>query len=226
MVQLIEPNRQVLESLEREFSNIVKVMKQYFTRANHIYYVVPDEEGTIETQSIIGKMHTMTFRVVLQSFSNIDEPIWSQVNIGQNMFEPIGTNDKEEYENVDDIIPEFVHPSSDQVSRDQQDDFSFHKISNSRKITHMRPQHHSIVELEQTAISTTNIETDDDINNDDSSSDESYNEDSDLDSNSDDELTGLVNIGDVNLREYGLPRDTAYHPDDSLPIAVHVKPLH
>ena len=82
MVQLIEPNRQVLESLERELSNIVKVMKQYFTRANHIYHIVPNEEDTIEIQSIIGKIHTMRFRVALQSFSNIDEPVWFQVDIG------------------------------------------------------------------------------------------------------------------------------------------------
>ena len=68
-------------------------MKHYFSMANHIYYVMPDEVDVIETQSMIQNK-TMRFWVALQSFAYVDEPIVCQVDIGENTFRPI---DKQEW---------------------------------------------------------------------------------------------------------------------------------
>ena len=50
MVQLVEPNRSVPHSLEHGLMKVVKVMKDYFTRANHIYYMKPDDDNVYKTR--------------------------------------------------------------------------------------------------------------------------------------------------------------------------------
>ena len=72
IVQLIEHNRPVLQSIESELTKVVKVMKDYFTRANHIYYTVPDDDEVFETKYLIENIKTLRFCVALQSFSHID----------------------------------------------------------------------------------------------------------------------------------------------------------
>ena len=61
MVQLIEPNRSVLDKIESELTQVVKVMKDYFTRANHIFYTAPDDEQVFETKDMIANIKTLRF---------------------------------------------------------------------------------------------------------------------------------------------------------------------
>jgi len=74
MVQLIEHNRSMLQLLEHELMEVVKVMKDYFRRANHIYYTEPDNDSVYETSTLIDNIKTLRFRLGLQSFTGIDEP--------------------------------------------------------------------------------------------------------------------------------------------------------
>ena len=204
MVQLIEPNRSVLQSLESKLTQIVKGMKDYFTRANHIYYMEPDDEQLFETKDIIENIKTLRFRVALQSFSYIDEPHIFQIDIAANTFTPVDlTSNNEEYENVDEIIPDYNLPidlnQQSIMNTDIQNDFTFHKKVRTRV-------NKSTVDIGEVI---SELETVDDNNTmnsnmeDNSSDDESYNEDDNSESSQDDDdiLKGTVNVKDVGLRD-------------------------
>ena len=218
MVQLIEPNRLVLESIESELTKVVKVMKDYFTRANHIYYTKPHDDEAFATKDLIQNIKTLRFRVALQSFSYIDEPHIFQIDIAENVFAPIDETDSEEYENVDEIIPEYnpVISTSNRPSRmctNKKNDFSFHRVRSAAGISQSVNKGLTISDLE-------NVD-DEDItksNEHDSSDDESYNEDDNSESSEDDDdiLKGTVNVKDVSLRQYGAPKSAAYHVDKML----------
>ena len=128
-------------------------MKHYFTRTNYIYYIMPGEENIPETDNIIQYVKTIRFRVTLRNFSDVDQPIVFQVDIGDDIVEPINTTDKDESENVDDSNPKFMSHDSlkiQQVHYDKQDDFSFHKVPKSTMVINIK-RHQSVMTLEQSA---------------------------------------------------------------------------
>ena len=105
MVQLIDTDTNVLGQLETKLTQIVTKMKLYFTRANHIYYQQLSQDDIIDVNTIISDIKLLRFRVSLQSFSFIYQPITFQVDIGQNTFQPVEDNGYEQCNNIDDILP-------------------------------------------------------------------------------------------------------------------------
>ena len=80
--------------MRQQQQNIVKVMKHYFTREGNVYYIMPGEEDITETESIIQyDVKTNRFRVTLRNFSDVGEAIVFQIDIGDNIFDPINTTD-------------------------------------------------------------------------------------------------------------------------------------
>ena len=213
LVQLIDPNREVLGQLERELAPIVKKMKLYYTRANHIYYQKLHEDDVTDVRTIMRDIKLMRFEVGLQSFSFIDQPVFFQVDIGNNTFEPIESNtDDECIDTIDDLIPGIPEniPPQEFDCNDKPNDFSIH--NNNCNKPRIQRHHSSVVTLEAEGL-TTNHEND----TDDSSDDESYNNlDDSSSSDDDDNLIGTVNISNINLREYGPPRCAAYNVDNMI----------
>jgi len=215
MVQLIDPNREVLGQLERELAPIVKKMKLYYTRANHIYYQKLHEDDVTDVRTIMSDIKLMRFQVGLQSFSFIDQPVIFQVDIGQNTFDPIEGNTDDECidTTIDDLIPgmpENIQPQEFNCN-DKPNDFSIH--NNNCNKSRIQRHHCSVVSLEAEVPITTNDEND----TVDSSDDESYNNEEDSSSSDgDDDLIGTVNVSNVNLREYGPPRCAAYNVDNMI----------
>ena len=87
-------------------------MKHYFTRTNYIYYIMHGEENIPETDNIIQYVKTIRFRVTLRNFSDVGEAIVFQIDIGDNIFDPINTTDQDKSECVDDSNPKFMSPDS------------------------------------------------------------------------------------------------------------------
>ena len=105
-----ETTRITYRENESELTKVVKVMKvmkDYFTRANHIYYTVPNDDEVFETNDLIENIKTLRFHVALQIFSYIDEPHIFQIDVAENIFVPVDQTNCEEYENMDEIIPEY-----------------------------------------------------------------------------------------------------------------------
>ena len=201
MVQLIDPDRNVLGELENKLTAIVKKMKEYYTRANHIFYQKLSDDDIVDVNTIVSDIKSLRFRVSLQSFSFIDEPIVFQVDIGQNTFKPVEENDQSN-DSIDDILPtnnsvDILQKQINSVETTTNDFSIHHSKYNKRSMT--QKHHDSIASLEGDVAITLNSED----NVQDSSDDESYNIDSDSSSSGDDDddLSGVVNVTNVNLRE-------------------------
>ena len=108
------------------------------------------------------------------------------------------------------------------------DDFSFHKKETGVYRSLRSQKCHSIMTLEGETSDTVGIWNEDidmpTLNtSEDSSDDESYDENDNSDSSDDDDdtLIGAVNIKDVNMRQYGKSKSTAYSVENMI-IAVKI----
>ena len=78
----------------------------YFTRANHINYMIQDCENIFELSSLIENIKTL----ILILLCKLSVPMTFQVHIAKHIFKQIGMTNKEECESVDGIIPEYNWP--------------------------------------------------------------------------------------------------------------------
>ena len=159
---------------------------------------------------IISDIKLLRFRVSLQSFSSIDQPIIFQVDIGQNTFEPVEDNRYEQCNDIDDIIPtnnlvDILHQQMNGLEKTS-NDFSIHDTKyNNRLMT--QKYHDSILSWESDVAVSLNSE--DKVY--DSSDDESFHIDSDSSSSDNDYWAWVVTISNVNLRELGPSKSAVYN---------------
>ena len=195
----------------------------------------PDDDSVYETGSLIDNIKTLRFRLGLQSFTYIDEPYIFQVDFPTKKFEPIDNTNNEEFVNIDEIIPEYMVPTTNESTESSTcrvskiNDFSFHKKGTGVIRSLHSKNHRSIMTLKgETADGTIELINEDTtpttLNaSEDSSDDESYDENDHSDSSDDDDdtLIGAVNIKDVNMRQYGKSKSTAYSVENMI-IAVKI----
>ena len=84
MVQLVECDRQTMEEWVSIIEPTAKKAREYFSRANHIYY---QKIESCEASSI-SEIIKQSFTIKLQSFSGIDTKVGFDVNISQNELQP------------------------------------------------------------------------------------------------------------------------------------------
>ena len=85
MVQLVECDRDVMEEWVSIIEPTAKKAREYFSRANHVFYERTNNSNIgINFQDIIKE----TFMIKLQSFSGIDTPVAFHVNISNKSFQP------------------------------------------------------------------------------------------------------------------------------------------
>ena len=169
------------------------------------------------------------FCLGLQSFTRIDEPYIFQVDFENKKIEPIDNTNNEEFQNIDEIIPEYMVSATNTSIESRirpvatKDDFSFHKKETGVYRSLRSQKCHSIMTLEGETSDTVGIGNEDmdmpTLNaSEDSSDDESYDENDNSDSRDDDDdiLIGAVNVKDVNMRQYGKPKSTAYSVENMI----------
>jgi len=85
MVQLVECDRDVMEEWVSIIEPTAKKARDYFSRANHVFYERTNNSNIgINFQDIIKH----TFMIKLQSFSGVDRPVAFHVNISNKSFQP------------------------------------------------------------------------------------------------------------------------------------------
>ena len=211
MVQLIEMNEMKLKDISIALDQVVKNSKTYFTRVNHIYYEVPDND-CVTPYEIVSSIPSIKFKLKVQAFSNIDEPTIFVVDMTKNTFKPLtpitqendglqqnsdGRNEISIIDNNDTITT--TSPSTDLV------DFVF-----SRRGSHTKHnlRNKSISDIEK------QLETkQDDCEENDSSSDEDYVSESSEEDDSDTEMLLNRSVKTSNIRQYGPP--VGYEYDDN-----------
>ena len=84
MVQLVECDRNVMDDWVSTIEPTAKKARDYFSRANHIFYENTKSDTGTDFLDIIKE----SFSVKLQSFSGVDTKVTFKVNISETTFEP------------------------------------------------------------------------------------------------------------------------------------------
>ena len=201
MVQLIELNEMKLNEISIAVHQVVKNLKTYFTRVNHIYYEEPKNDY-VTPYEIMSAISNLKFKLKVQAFSNIDEPTTFVVDMSKNTFKHVNLIDEEN----DD-----VHKNSDEgnevsivdndntitTSPTEHVDFAFSRRGNHTK---HNLRNKSISDLEkQMEIKEDNCEEDD------SSTDDDYVSESSEEDDSETETLLNRSVKTSNIRQYGPP---------------------
>ena len=213
MIQLIEPNRNILSNLETKMEKIIKAMKKYYTRVNHIYYKQPASNDECGPAGIMNSFSTLSFKIGLQSFTNIDEPIIFEVNIEENTFEAVDSTIEALHTTNDESDDDgFQNQNSDttyqQLTHQDKSDFSIHRkadFTSNFRSRHVASLENNVMAHRNESEDRYNVSSDEEYE-----SDEEYNPDEDY-SDEDDNLEDQTNVHNVNLREYGPPRSNVYN---------------
>ena len=84
MVQLVECNLTTTEEWVAIIEPTAKKAREYFSRANHIYYLKVESCATTS----LSDNTKGSFTIKLQSFTGVDAKVGFDVNIFENSFEP------------------------------------------------------------------------------------------------------------------------------------------
>ena len=215
MIQLLEFDAGKLEQLSTALNPIVKCAKEYFTRVNHIYYEVPEDH--IPYDEIHNKLTSISFRIKVQAFSAIDNPIAFIVDIGNNTFEPIddindtllvGEADDNDLSTIGDEDVDgtgIIYSSNNNPpTASKQQDFSFGTRTFHSK-HHLR--HKTVSDIANSTMdNNTQIDGYEDDNL--SSDDDYVVEESDLEESDSESI--LDCIQECDIRKYGQPTDEEY----------------
>ena len=84
MVQLVECDRTVMDEWVSTIEPTAKKARDYFSRANHIFYENPNSQTNTDFEDIIKE----SFNLKLRSFSGVDTKVSFKVNVSETTFEP------------------------------------------------------------------------------------------------------------------------------------------
>ena len=203
MVQLVECDRTVMDKWVSIIEPTAKKARDYFSRANHIFY----EKMYPNTSTEFGDVIRQSFCVELQSFSGVDNKVKFNVNISENTFEP----NEEAQKEIDGFMrggalqlpPTDVDDNTDDNTDDDtrndinipNDDFVFennHKYSTRRK-------------------KITTVTNKDASSSDDNTDDEAYTTDSSEESDDDKYDSDSKTYHYRRIRHYGPPTSDVYN---------------
>ena len=189
-----------------------KKARDYFSRANHIFYENPNSETGTDFKDIIKE----SFNVKLQSFSGVDTKVSFKVNVSETTFEP----NEEAQREIDafmkgDVLRPSVaemdpssnnHDSEMNTGDEPEDDFVFvnnHKYSTRRK-------------RQATAVNNEASSSDDNTD------DEAYITDSSESSDDDQYDSDSKSYHYRRIRHYGPPKSDVYQPTNLISkIQIH-----
>lgn len=209
MVQLVEYDCGTMDQWARQIEPTAKKAREYFSRANHIYY----ERFKYDTTTVTNLEDLIKFSFVLklQSFTGIDDKVSFDVNIHENKFEPDqdAQNEITTFMNgTINILEDFDinQQSSDGSSNNKDDDkpnddFIFEDNYRSRNSRKSRKHNDS------------NVVTMSESSDDDDTSDEEYSCHSASDSSDDDQQydSEAASKHYKRMRIYGCPTNVIYH---------------
>ena len=211
MVQLVEHDCDTMDLWARKIEPTAKKAREYFSRANHIYYERFDEDTRSFTN--LDDLTKIPFVLKLQSFTGIDDKVSFDVNIHENIFEPDqdALNEIEIFMNgtsnmLGDL--DIIEKGSEDISTSNgddgitKDDFIFENHSSSHNY-HMRKSTKNAKNVVRMSGSS----------DDDNTTDEDYSSLSSSDSSDDEHQydTESASKHYKRIRIYGCPTNVIYH---------------
>ena len=91
MVQVVKTNRELVCQIQQIFEPIVKIMKQYFTRVNHIEFIsnsVIDIFDLTEDDKLIDFVKQFEFQIGVQAYSNVGHLATFVIDVGNKTVTP------------------------------------------------------------------------------------------------------------------------------------------
>ena len=89
MVQVVRTDKLQLIALEKKLETVIKKLKKYFGRVNHIYYVKPQNENVpSRVDCTLNIIDEMKFEIAVQLFSNIDRRFHFKIDLANNIVTP------------------------------------------------------------------------------------------------------------------------------------------
>ena len=214
MVQLIELNNPKMREISLALEDVVKFSKKFFTRINHGHNEYPKD--TLLAHELVQNLTTIKFKLKVQSFSNIDDPLVFDVDMENYTFKPaVASSGNHEDESINSKLPSEFDSSDtvdDKINSDvsgKELDFIFCKTRGSNITHNLRMK--SIIDIKR-ELSQNILSTNDD-NDYLSSDDEDYVSESSSEDDSDEYSFSKSCVTHSNLRHYGPPPEQDYNED-------------
>ena len=89
MVQVVRTDKPRLIAFEKKLENVIKKLKKYFGRVNHIYYIKPDGPNVrSRNDCTLNIIDDMKFEIAVQLFSNIGRKLHFKIDLANNSVTP------------------------------------------------------------------------------------------------------------------------------------------
>ena len=200
MVQVVQTDKSRLVAIEKKLEPIIKQLKKYFGRVNHIYFTEPAKETDTSCVDHRDKCSNLTciddmvFEIAVQLFSNVDRKLFFNIDIENKSVTPDDVTLSEINASLrGDAILDSASSFEDTVSVASTGSSNRRTMPNKGNVDNSQQvEDFTILDLGE------------------SDNDSDYEpEESDSESDSEDIISGW-NVTDIERRTYGVPNESKY----------------